>query len=111
VTKIPFEKSSGNVFADIGFTPAEAAELTAKSGLIIAIKETIERRKLTQQQAAQLCGTDQPTLSKVFRGRLESVTIDRLANWLNALGRDVKIVVKSPLRTRRRGRLRVIEAA
>lgn len=111
MTKIPFEKSSGNVFADIGFTPAEAAELTAKSGLIIAIKETIERRKLTQQQAAQLCGTDQPTLSKVFRGRLESVTIDRLANWLNALGRDVEIVVKSPLRTRRRGRLRVIEAA
>lgn len=111
MTKIPFEKSSGNVFADIGFTPAEAAELTAKSSLIIAIKETIDRRKLTQQQAAQLCGTDQPTLSKVFRGRMESVTIDRLANWLNALGRDVEIVVKSSPRTRGRGHLRVIEAA
>jgi hypothetical protein len=42
---------------------------------------------------------------------MESVTIDRLANWLNALGRDVDIVVKSSLRTRRQGRLRVIEAA
>ena len=31
MAKIPFEKSSGNVFADIGFTPADAAELTAKS--------------------------------------------------------------------------------
>jgi len=29
MAKISFEKSSGNVFADIGFTPAEAAELTA----------------------------------------------------------------------------------
>ncbi len=54
MAKIPFEKSSGNVFADIGFTPAEAAELTAKSRLIIAIKDTIEQRKLTQQEAARL---------------------------------------------------------
>ena len=111
MAKISFEKSSGNVFADIGFTPAEAAELTAKSSLIIAIKDTIEQRHLTQQAAARLCGTDQATLSKVFRGRMESVTIDRLANWLNALGRDVEIIVRSSARTRRRGRLRVIEAA
>src|ERR1700683_5090045 len=103
MAKISFEKSSGNVFADIGFTPAEAAELTAKSSLIIAIKDTIEQRQLTQQEAARLCGTDQPTLSKVFRGRMESVTIDRLTSWLNALGRDVEIIVKSSPRTRRQG--------
>jgi len=101
MAKIPFEKSSGNMFTDIGFTPAEAAEVTAKSSMIIAIKDTIEQRKLTQQEAARLCDTDQPTLSKVFRGRMESVTIDRLASWLNALGRDVEIIVKSsPARTR-----------
>jgi hypothetical protein len=41
----------------------------------------------------------------------ESVTIDRLASWLNALGRDVEIIVKASLRGRRQGRLRVIEAA
>jgi hypothetical protein len=34
---IPVYKSSGNVFVDIGFTPAEAAELLAKSKLISAI--------------------------------------------------------------------------
>jgi len=42
---------------------------------------------------------------------MQSVTIDRLAGWLNALGRDVEIVVKSSPRGHRRGRLRVIEAA
>jgi predicted XRE-type DNA-binding protein len=84
MAQIPYERSSGNVFADIGFTPAEAADLTAKSTLIIAIKDVIQHRKLTQQEAARLCATDQPTLSKVFRGRMESVTIDRLASWLNA---------------------------
>ena len=91
---IPVHKSSGNVFLDIGFTPAEAAELTAKSRLISAISDTIKRRKLTQQEAARRCGTDQPTLSKVLRGRMESVTIDRLTAWLTALGRTVEIRIR-----------------
>ena len=111
MAKIPFEKSCGNVFADIGFSPAEASELTAKSGLIIAVKDTIARRKLMQQEAAQLCGIHQPTLSKVLRGRMESVPIDRLASWLTSLGRDVEIIVKPTPRKPRQGRLRVIEAA
>ena len=91
MTEIPVHPSSGNVFADIGFTEAEAAELTTKSTLVDALAETITRRRLTQRQAAQLCGTDQPTLSKVLRGRMESITIDRLTLWLIALGRTVEI--------------------
>ena len=92
--RIPVHKSSGNVFVDIGFTPAEAAELTAKSRLISAIDETIKLRRLTQLEAARRCGTDQPTLSKVLRGRMESVTIDRLTLWLMALGRTIEIRVR-----------------
>lgn len=92
--KIPAQKGSGDVFADLGFSPAEAAELNAKSTLIDAIAETMEKRGLTQADAARMCRTDQPTLSKVLRGRMESVTIDRLAAWLTALGRSVEIRVK-----------------
>ena len=88
------EQGSGNVFADLGFSPAETAELTVKSSLISAISDTIKERKLTQLAAAELCHTDQPTLSKVLRGRMESVTIDKLAAWLNALGRTVEIHVR-----------------
>ena len=88
---ISITPSCGNVFLDIGFSPEEAAELTTKSDLIIILKETIERRGFTQKEAAKICGTDQPTLSKIFRGRLESVTIDRLVAWLTALGRPVEI--------------------
>jgi predicted XRE-type DNA-binding protein len=102
---IPYEKSSGNVFADLGFAPATTAELTVKSSLIAVISDTIKERDLTQTEAAQLCGTDQPTLSKVLRGRMESVTIDRLAAWLNALGRTVEIRVRPYDRKARSGRL------
>ena len=105
MTEIPFHPGSGDVFADIGFTPTEAAELTAKSALIDAIGETIRARKLTQQEAATLCGTDQPTLSKVLRGRMESVTIDRLTAWLTALGRTVEIRVRPYDATAKTGEL------
>jgi predicted XRE-type DNA-binding protein len=94
MAEITVHKSSGNVFADMGFTTSEAAELTVKSRLISAIDETIKRRKLTQLDAARRCGTDQPTLSKVLRGRMESVTIDRLTAWLTALGRTVEIRIR-----------------
>ena len=60
----------------------------------MTIHDTIQQRKLTQREAARLCGTDQPTLSKVLRGRMESVTIDRLTAWLTALGRTVEIRVR-----------------
>ena len=90
---IKVTRSSGNVFRDLGFSEAEAEEAIAKSDLIAAIASTIERRKLTQVDAARLCRTDQPTLSKVLRGRMESVTIDKLTAWLTALGRTVEIRV------------------
>jgi predicted XRE-type DNA-binding protein len=93
VSKMKVQRG-GNVFEDIGFSKAEAAELTVKSSLIDAISDTILQRELTQQQAAAIVGTDQPTLSKVLRGRMESVTIDRLAVWLTALGRTVEIHVR-----------------
>lgn len=91
---ISHQAGSGNVFLDLGFSHAEATELSVKSALISEISTTIKERKLTQKAAADLCDTDQPTLSKVLRGRMESVTIDRLTTWLTALGRTVEIHVR-----------------
>ncbi len=110
MTQTDFEAGSGDIFKDLGFTPGEAEELTAKSTLILAMKAIMNQRALTQKQAAKVCGTDQPTLSKVLRGRMESVTIDRLAHWLTALGQDVEITVR-PAPATRPGRLHVAAAA
>jgi predicted XRE-type DNA-binding protein len=108
--EIRHESSSGNVFADMGFSPAEAEELTAKSILILAMKKIIAERALTQKAAAKVCGTDQPTLSKVLHGRMESATIDRLASWLTNLGQDIEITIRPAPKTRH-GRLHVAAAA
>jgi len=72
--------------------------------LVSTIDDTIKVRGLTQIQAAEIVGIDQPTLSKLLRGRFRSISIDKLAEMLNALGRDATIVVKAmPLREDTRG--------
>ena len=91
MTVIKVRKGSADIFHDLGFSNAEAEEALAKSELISAIASTIKGRKLTQTEAAVICGADQPTLSKVLRGRMESITIDKLTHWLTALGRNVEI--------------------
>lgn len=110
MSEMDFEASGGSIFADLGFGPEADEELTAKSTLILAMKAVIAERTLTQKQAAKVCGTDQPTLSKVLHGRMESVTLDRLAHWLTALGQDVEITVR-PAPSTRHARLHVASAA
>ncbi|TAK99133.1 MAG: XRE family transcriptional regulator [Rhodospirillaceae bacterium] len=107
--KISVRTGSDNVFRDLGFNEAEAQEALAKAELIHTIAKTITKQKLTQIEAARRCHTDQPTLSKVLRGRMESVTIDKLASWLMALGRNVEIRV-GPTDRKTTGRL-VVRAA
>jgi len=54
-------RSSGNVFADLGF--ADAGERQTKVRLAIAINGVIERRGLSQAKAAPLLGINQPKVS------------------------------------------------
>jgi predicted XRE-type DNA-binding protein len=100
-------KSSGNVFADIGFDAVEAEALAVKADLLSLVLKAMRERKLTQKDAAALCGVDQPTLSKALSGRLESITIDRIARWLVALGKSVRINVEAKKRGAERGSLSV----
>ena len=110
MSELEFEESSGNIFTDLGFSPDKAQELAAKSTLIFAMKAAIANGALTQKQAAKVCGTDQPTLSKVLHGRMASVTLDRLAHWLTALGQDVEITIR-PAPPSRHARLHVAALA
>lgn len=70
---------------------AQEALLRNRAELVAAIAETLVDRRLSQVQAAKICRTDQPTLSKVLRGRTGSVSLDKLPGWLVALGRPVEL--------------------
>jgi predicted XRE-type DNA-binding protein len=87
--------SSGNVFADLGVSDPEAA--LVKAELARQIDNAIRERGLTQTQAADLMGIDQPKVSALLRGRLSGFSTERLCRFLVALGHDVTIAV-SPRR-------------
>lgn len=82
--KIICEKSSGNVFADLGVNNPE--EALAKSELARQIAKLIKKKKLTQQQAVEILDIDPPKISALIRGRLRSFSLERLIYCLNELG-------------------------
>ena len=89
--KTDFTVSSGNVFADLGLPDAE--ELLAKADLMIEIRDVIEERELTQAEAAEIMGIDQPKVSALVNGKMSGFSMERLYRYLNALGRDIEIIV------------------
>jgi predicted XRE-type DNA-binding protein len=91
-TSIVVEKSSGNVFADLGLPHPEQELLKAK--LTLQISRIIKRRDLTQAEAGTILGIKQPHVSALMRNRSGSFSVERLMDFLTALGQDVEISVK-----------------
>ena len=101
---IRIERSSGNVFADLGRPDADVHFLKAE--LVSRIDQIIRERRLTQAQAAEQLGISQPDVSRLLRGNFRDYSVERLFRLLTGLGRDVEIVIRKP-RARRQGRLSI----
>lgn len=99
-------KGSGNVFADLGLDNSE--ELLTKAKLTSQINDILRRRKLTQKGAAALLGLAQSDVSNLRRGRLSGFSVERLFRLLNALDREVEIVVRRKISRRRPATTRVV---
>jgi len=96
----------GNVFADLGFEPEEAAALKAESQRIIseklAIKDSlmtelagwIEAKKLKQAEAAEILGVTRPRVSDVINKKAIKFTIDALVDMLARAGKHVQLSVQ-----------------
>ena len=102
----PVERSSGNVFEDLGLP--ESAEWLVKSEIAARISSIVERRGFTQAVAAKLLGVTQADVSDLVRGKLKGFSTDRLFRFLNALGQDVEISMPRRLHRRRPGHLRIV---
>lgn len=99
------ERSSGNVFADLGLPNSEQELLKAK--LTVQIYRIVKQRGLTQSKAAALLGTTQAQVSALMRCRPVSVSVGRLMEFLTILGQDVKVTVK-PAPARKTGHMSVV---
>ncbi len=95
-----------NVFADLGFSPEEAAVLQAESKRIISEKQLIKEqlmneisvwirdKKLKQADAAQILGVSRPRVSDVINRKSIKFTIDALVDMLARTGKQVMLSVE-----------------
>ncbi len=93
------EIGSGSVYEQLGFKKHE--EMVTKANLVMEISKAIKKKKLTQTNAAKILGISQPKLSELLRGRFRGYSVERLIHFLNELGKDVDIVIKSKPNSRR----------
>lgn len=92
MTKTKEYKSVWDAIAD---TPEEAANLRARSELVMQIAEIIKANGWKQSEAATRCGVTQPRINDLLRGRVSRFSLDALVNIATALGRRVHIELEA----------------
>lgn len=88
------QRSSGDVFRDLGFNADDAAHLRIRATLMARVRRLIDERALTQSQAAQLFGVTQPRISDLVRGKIDLFSIDGLVDMLVRANCRVSVVVR-----------------
>jgi predicted XRE-type DNA-binding protein len=88
---IQIEASSTNVYADI--ESVDASDMLIKARLAARIGQDIQKRGLTQSQAAELLGISRPKLSGMLRGQFRGISESKMLDCLALLGHRVQIVI------------------
>ena len=91
-------RGSGDVFADLGFSPAESRNLRIRSQMMTALRTFIEKEGLTQSDAAKRLKVSQPRVSDLTRGKISRFSLDTLVNMLGDAGLEVDFRIKPPSR-------------
>lgn len=91
--KEPVIESSGNVFADLGFSPEEATILAMRAELMARIRETIAAKGWTQAEAADHLGIGQSRVSDLVRGKRDKFSLDMLVTLATRAGRHVELAL------------------
>lgn len=80
--RLKIERSSGNVFRDLGFSKSEAENLMLRSKLMSEICQMA--RGMTRPKAAKRFGITQPRLNELLRGKLDKFSLDALVSMVGA---------------------------
>ena len=90
--KEKIQRGRGNVFADIDVAHPE--RVLARAQVMSRISEIIRGRGLTQTAAATLLDIPRSKVSCLMNGKLSMFSLEHLFELLNALDRDVEIIIK-----------------
>lgn len=108
MTDINITRGTGNVFADLNLP--DSSDRKTKTRLALALNHILKDQGLKQVDVAHLLGVPQPKVSALVNYRLDGFSVEKLMEFIVALGRDVEIIVR-PKRENAAARLIVLEAA
>ena len=91
MSKLKMTAGSGNVFADLGFSPEEASLLQMRAALMNELRQVIEARGWTQVAAARELGISQSRVSDLVRGKWQKFSLDMLVTLAVRAGRQVSV--------------------
>jgi predicted XRE-type DNA-binding protein len=97
--KLLIEKSSGNIFADLGFSQEEAINLSLRSKCMREIERWYKNSGLTQAIAAKTIGITQPRFNAMLKGAIDQFSLDALVNMSALAGLRVHMTVTAPKTT------------
>lgn len=80
-----------NVWDALENTPQEAASMSMRSNLLIAVEQRVLSWNLTQAEAAKRLGITQPRLNDLLRGRITNFSLDTLINLATQAGLSVRL--------------------
>ena len=87
-------RTFANVWDAIEDSPEDAATMTMRSNVLIAITDTVQSWHTTQVQAARRLGITQPRLNDLLHGKINKFSLDTLMTLATRAGLKVKIEVR-----------------
>jgi len=91
-----------SVWDAIEDTPQQAASMRARSALMMELESIINRRGMTQAEAAALFGVTQPRISDLMRGKINLFSLDCLIDMATVAGLEPQVTFKKPKAQRNR---------
>ena len=88
-------KTFANVWDALEANPEEAAAMTIRSEVIMAIGERVRGWNTTQARAARRLGITQPRLNDLLQGKINKFSLDALLNLATRAGLKVSVAVRS----------------
>ena len=84
-------RTFASVWDGLEDTKADAANMRARSELMIAVRRKVEGWKMSQTEAARRLGLTQPRLNDLMRGRIDKFSLDALINAADRAGLVVRL--------------------
>ena len=92
----PGHITRGDLFDDLGFSPAETLEMKIKAEIWQALVQHVEQKGFTQAYLVTTLKAHQPDVSNLLRGRISRISITRLIQYVGRLNLDARVKVTSP---------------